>query len=418
MYPPSGKSRAFGESIIVTLIGIYAVYDALSPRELPGQRLLYATIFMLVLASPVLFLRRVRLSKGETLGIFAALLLTVIWAIPLPTQPVLYPTYVVGDLASLLLPVVLYFCGVQFPGLFGVRSIVLLGALLTIAALVAVLFPDATGRYEPPAIPLIALVWSLLFVAKTVTARVGVGVCLIALTIIAFESSVRTNAALCVIGGIPLLFLVPRIFRRLAVSVIGLLIILPFLGTSDVVDRATSYLLESRFKSLMTGRTDESLSSRYLEAHDAILTAKDEWNSMNYVLGYGHGATYRPTLSFIERNVTSEGRVHNIHIGPVMIWFRYGALGVVLLVAGLASLAVILWRTATDWRKAEVDFTQLVMLVSAVLYAGDFLLRNSMTDPVFSYVVAGICGTTARLQTSLVARSVGVDERVRWRRAV
>src|SRR6266496_1374940 len=70
------------------------------------------------------------------------------------------------------------------------------------------------------------------------------------------------------------------------------------------------------------------------------------------MFGYGYGATYQPYLSYIARNVTPEGVVHHIHIGPVQVFFRYGLVGLslygLLWVVTLRDLLGIKRRWASD----------------------------------------------------------------------
>jgi len=51
-----------------------------------------------------------------------------------------------------------------------------------------------------------------------------------------------------------------------------------------------------------------------------------------FLTGLGHGAVYFPYLNVgsISRNLSAEGYVHNIHVGPALLFFRYGVVGIVL----------------------------------------------------------------------------------------
>jgi hypothetical protein len=73
-----------------------------------------------------------------------------------------------------------------------------------------------------------------------------------------------------------------------------------------------------------------SAIERLNEATNAIKTLKEI--PLSFLTGLGHGTVYFPYLEIgsISRNFTEEGYTHNIHIGPVMLFFRYGIFGLAL----------------------------------------------------------------------------------------
>ena len=74
----------------------------------------------------------------------------------------------------------------------------------------------------------------------------------------------------------------------------------------------------------------ESATERLDEARNACMTLQSTPGA--FLTGLGHGAVYFPYLNIgsISRNVTAEGYVHNIHVGPALLFFRYGVVGIVL----------------------------------------------------------------------------------------
>ncbi len=74
----------------------------------------------------------------------------------------------------------------------------------------------------------------------------------------------------------------------------------------------------------------ESATERVNETRNACRTLQTTPGA--FLTGFGHGAVYFPYLDIgsISRNLTAEGHVHNIHVGPALLFFRYGVVGIVL----------------------------------------------------------------------------------------
>jgi len=103
----------------------------------------------------------------------------------------------------------------------------------------------------------------------------------------------------------------------------------------------TDTLRQSRFYStLTTGEMfrGSSKTERFNEAGCAIKMMKKIRPTM--LTGLGHGSTYLACvyLGGITVNLTEEGYVHTIHIGPILLFFRYGVLGLFLYVLFLFVL--------------------------------------------------------------------------------
>lgn len=81
-----------------------------------------------------------------------------------------------------------------------------------------------------------------------------------------------------------------------------------------------------------------SMLERLAEIHSAVRTLALAPGSV--LTGLGHGAVFVPhaELGSVSRNLTPAGHVHNIHVGPAMLWFRYGLLGIIFYVLVWISL--------------------------------------------------------------------------------
>ncbi|MEM7284700.1 MAG: hypothetical protein AAF438_24190, partial [Pseudomonadota bacterium] len=107
----------------------------------------------------------------------------------------------------------------------------------------------------------------------------------------------------------------------------------------------------------------------------------------------------RPYYSFIARNVSHEGEVHNIHFGPLLVYFRYGILGSMVYL----SLVVLAFRSVLKLRRRYQSKTatpqEFVFTLTVVLYLFDWLLRNVLVDPLWSYALAGFLVVSLNLWT-------------------
>lgn len=390
---PSGaisKSRLRADWICVAVAAGAAVvtfYDFFAAREPPGQRILYAAVWLGTLGAALLTLPRGRFIPSAAMSATAYLVLMAAFLLAVPFQPVIYLGYVAGDLASLTYPVLLLCVASGRAGLFrderlarGVFYLLLLGSLLS------PFMPDESGRFEPPHIFAISYVIALMFGHPRGRVRAGAWILAGLTLLLAFTSTVRTNLLLLLIGFAVGAMCFTRFHsrRRLLSGILlfaGLLMLVQPIRVL-VSDR----IAESRFKTFTSGRQDESLLERGLELLDVVRTIDDEWGPLQYVIGYGHGATYRPFASFIAPNVTPELRVHSIHIGPAMVFFRYGAVGLALVLLLAAYIIRALIQTARD---REAHHTQIAFVLAMVLFSLDFLLRNVFVDPLFPYVSAG-----------------------------
>lgn len=300
------------------------------------------------------------------------------------------------------------------------RGIMIFAGLSFLATMIA--WVDAgSARFEAPSALLVVVVLVLAlapppFVEMTKNQRwVFAGIAgLLGLAIFASRSRTPLVIFLVVAG---LLLALPAVDRRrrlrwAAIGVAGAIAVV-LLGTlvrsgpSGVADLGDDLLRTLRLQEAVGSGKDTSVAARVDEASDAIRTMSLEGALLDPVIGFGHGATYQPHESRIKANIdTDTGRVHNIHITPVLVWFRYGWIGLALFVA----LFVVAFRSA--WRTPRRDRTGLGLIVVLGLcaYAVDLTLRNALADPAFSLVLALALAGPAALSSAGAARTAAGGE--------
>lgn len=170
----------------------------------------------------------------------------------------------------------------------------------------------------------------------------------------------------------------------------------------------------------------ESATERLDEARNAYMTLQSIPGA--FLTGLGHGAVYFPYLNVgsISRNITDEGYVHNIHVGPALLFFRYGVVGIVLylyfwwIVLRGFRLGRRLAATGTfSFARGAMDSSSPVRLfyASYFLFCALFIYShfgNHFVDPFFGFSLAltimficrpGLLSDTKRMQVVRVALS-------------
>jgi hypothetical protein len=153
------------------------------------------------------------------------------------------------------------------------------------------------------------------------------------------------------------------------------------LTSSSILSSAAE---QARLNAIASGHTDVSGETRLLEISDVRGTMRREGGPFDQLLGFGHGASYVPQESDIVANVeATTGRVHNIHVTPFTIWFRYGYIGLALFLI-LLSQALI---AAIRIMRREHGLFSMLNLLSLLLYFIELTLFNATADPAFSFVL-------------------------------
>jgi hypothetical protein len=118
-------------------------------------------------------------------------------------------------------------------------------------------------------------------------------------------------------------------------------------ATTDVAQSLTSRPLASRHSGVdQRGPIiTESLQIRLFEATSALRQLADGCGPAAYVLGCGAGAFLPdPERRITRHHFEGGGRQHNVHVTPVNVLFRTGALGLAVFTGFLAAVFVVLCR--------------------------------------------------------------------------
>jgi hypothetical protein len=384
----AGRTRlAVAPLICVLSIGAYAVIDAALFGVNTAQRVAYALVWGSVVMACLVEMPRARVSRSGWRWIAVWLFVAAVGTLPTAWQTHVYPAYAAGDLASILLPLVLFLAGSAVPSLFGIRAVAVLTGALTLGLVVAPLVGKEGARFEAPATFLLAMAAWLVIAARTRTQRVlGVGLGIVTLAA-NYASGQRTSVIIWLVLAIAVISSLLGVKRVLLAAIVAVIVLLSPAREALLPGLQTS-IQSTRFGTVIAGDKDESLFARFNEAVDVVRTLRREGGPINWLVGFGHGATYQPALSFLARNVTDDGRVHNIHIGPLMILFRYGLLGVAIATA----LAVAVVRSVVRLRSSLHESSAPLQALFALAVFGfliEGLMFNVLVDPVFSYAIAG-----------------------------
>ena len=146
-----------------------------------------------------------------------------------------------------------------------------------------------------------------------------------------------------------------------------------FIVLSMFGELVATLVIDTRFNSIMTGQ-DVSLGNRFLELRDVIEQIY-KGNTFTWLFGEGFGATYEVNYSKSERNFDELGNVHNIHISPINIFFRYGLLGVFLMLSSFTLYILKYISSNTQYERA--------LLCIVISYFIEASVRNAFLDPFF-----------------------------------
>jgi len=276
-----------------------------------------------------------------------------------------------------LLPVVLTCAGLVKPQLFSERSVRTLLVGLFVGAVVAWLYGRHRVRYDAPDALLIAGAWCW-FAEKPGRRRLAVAAVLLLLS---YYSGYRTAIVVwCIAGGIVLwkTGLASRFAIVSAVIALVVVVVAGYIPFHTLVQGSGS-----RAADFAGTDQDVSIETRLDELRD-VRRAIGNWAPHEWLVGEGHGGTYEPDKAYYSSNILKEtGRIHQIHNGPALIFFRYGLVGLGFLLA----LVVATWRTLQSITSLRIGTA--LMPLGCLLYLLTFLTLNVTLTPVFAYVISG-----------------------------
>lgn len=376
----------------------FALIDLTSYGVAWIERVGYGLVYISVLFAAAAAMPFVAASRQSWLLLSGWLLGVTIFLVPTAGQRFVYPSYIFGDFLSLLLPALLLIAGWRADTLFSRHYVIVLAAGLLVVSVMAPIFGVSGARFEPPPTLLVAIVWWGAHTARRPSHRLILGVVVLLLGFLALESGQRTALIIWVACGT---FVAWRAVSgsRWAVlfTLCGVLAIAGIAATAGR-DAITDLVSGYRIGTIATGDRDDSLLARVNEATDVSATMSRDGSAFNWIAGFGHGATYRPQRSFLSRNVTPEGRVHNVHIGPLLMLLRYGLCGLlVYLGAWIIAMRGIARTVKTD----GPDGVSGALALAAGAYLVKSLMFNVLVDPLFSFAFAGLLMQSVRRQSPL-----------------
>lgn len=301
--------------------------------------------------------------------------------------------HVAVDFATTMVPIGFFALGSMAPQTF--RRIleprwVLVFVLASLCAPLIVLEQQWARSFEPPDVGVIVLLAVVAITEPRRWAREPAAVGLAVFAVLAGLSGSRSIFFIAVIA-FALTLLANRTARVLAL--LGLLAALivwaaaPRLPTEDFRDsrffRSTSRVLDA-----MRPGGVELTSGRLRE--NALIFADMRTRSTAWTLvGIGHGAVFEPEDWHQPRTISEEGFVHNVHMGPVLMLFRYGVAGLALYAAVLIHAAVTTVRLLRRRATPGADATALLYALGTSLFMVEFVARNVLPNPLFSFFLAG-----------------------------
>jgi hypothetical protein len=405
---PSGatrRSRSGATFAVVTAtasIVAYEGHDALSVRATALDRPLYAVVVAVVAACFLSVLSTGSLARRERFIVACWLVAATVYALPVVFAKEPNLLWMMGDFSTIMLPVLLWaIVRAHGPAQPTGRYWCALAIGLGLAAIAAPFASDLPTRFEPPSALLMALLWVGVFAGGTIRMRAASFMGLATILVLAYQSGNRTSILLWVAAGTLAAAGATSGRWRSMVVVAAIAVALALSAGAGTSSPAASQLVSnSRFKTLVgEDSRDASLEARFQEAADAA-----DWRASGsipaLIFGGGHGATFVPERKIIDQNLDEKGRSHNIHLGPVLVWFRYGLLGTAILAIGafaIVSRCIDLCRGRLLLGSATGLAT-----IAAALVLMDFVVRNTLVKPLTSLIVAAFLALPANTDRNVI----------------
>ena len=390
-HAPSAPSRPILGLTLALVLSGYQSLSAFMFYVTDAQRMAYTGVAALIALVFSLNLPQVKLESRSWNLVFTWSLLCILPFFPALTHRPPILGYIVGDFATITLPLLILVVGMQFPELFRVRPTLLLLALGLLFASGVGVISTASGnaRHEAPSSFLIALAW-LSFVFRTSRAQAWATAGVLAYIAYASASSGYRSSMVHVAMLGAMAYFLRGGARRVATFgaiFVGILVVAVIAAPKDLLDEQ---IRKMRIATILDGSGDASINARFDEAYDVGQQIRKDWGAINYLVGAGHGATFVPIRSNPERNITAYGTVHNIHATPMLLFYRYGLLGATafLLVFTLAVRRFFSIRRGV--REGVIHPGETCITVALLAYLADSFKHVTLVDPVFSFCVAGL----------------------------
>jgi len=388
--------------ICLILLMALPVLLATSARPTTLQKVVQAAVFAGIFFSTFPALAMLRNSRVNS-GLFVAYGGVAILGAPALTQVYFDLQWFAGDVLLLAVPLLMgigVYAKASGDPNFADVALRWAAGLLLVAAVLASFFPDPSDsfRFVAPAPILMATFW-VWSIAKTGAARWFAIAATTLIGYLTFASQWRSSAVVfLMIGAAALMLLLRgrgRFFFALALAAVAIAV-----GNASLTVEALGSGSSNRIiRTFQDGglSNDSSTSFRFVEADAVKETAASEWSPLNIPFGTGHGATYKlselsvmpRSANFQERN-GQDGRVHNIHLGPAMVAYRYGLAGV------LAVVFISIYcarRTLSSARQGDQNSLILSLAMIGCIILG--VANNVTTQAHFTLTAALFLGIAA-----------------------
>jgi len=378
-------------------------------RSLRGAPILVGDFLgvLWLLASP-----RVAISRGSRGIVFVAILMLLVGGLTFPvgwlTIGTIYPLYILGDVAWVLwlCLTLIAFAAIRHESAVSFGKMWCLYKML--AGVMFLCWLGGTlhqGLREAPNVVFFSVSLSCL-AASVITGRTCstnvlayLGVCLscLVLALLGWSRSIFLGFALAFLAWTFTTVRARSLKPVVALGILGTLVVaLPVLHLEQT-------FTQSRFfATVRSGEAIEGASvvNRFLEADSATKTLKLTQGAI--LTGLGHGAVYVPSRELLRRthNLTDEGFIHNIHVGPSLLLFRYGVLGVIF----YFFLWFVVFKGLSFGRRmnkamldSQLPRTDRLYTKVKVFYAGYFIylsllvcshFGNHFVNPFFAFSLA------------------------------
>ncbi len=374
---------------------VYALADASLSRGVAFWPAVYGLI---ILAFAVRLLSACTLKRSVPLDRISILFMAscLVFLLRTLSQRTAIPVYILGDCATVALPLLCYLVVRTSLSESHLRSLTRSIGIFSVFAygLSPFIAESGLGReFAPPSIAAMTLPILFLLESKKWTGRIFWLLCTSLVCLLSFYCGQRTNVFVIAIAFI--LYGIPYFLKLHARSKVAILVSLPALFSAVLA----LYLLEHNavgVTSLDFGRMgtvldalkgeDDSIDHRGDEVADVLAF---ERSTAGIIFGEGFGATYTVKYSYPERNVYEGEVVHNIHFGPALVFHRYGVLGLIFLATICYCTLFVYIRaffgfySGQYFRRIDIYFSGVM-----IIYVISFCLRSVMTDPFFSFSLA------------------------------
>ena len=155
----SASFGAVSGAVVAVGLVLFSLADMTNFGVGSPERYAYGLLLLLTATALVASIRMTTVRQADWLFAASWLLLVALFTIPVVQQRYVYPSYILGDALSLLLPLSFILIGWSWRRLFSIRTAWTIGAGLLIASLLALVLGRSGSRFEPPPTLLIALVW-------------------------------------------------------------------------------------------------------------------------------------------------------------------------------------------------------------------------------------------------------------------